>query len=289
MTVLEFTSSERAEGKPSAASIEKAREALERDGVVVLRDVVDLEHIRVLRKRMLSDLPKILNRKDAPFNFTKSNVQQDPPPFHPFLFKDVLLNDFVIAVTQSILGPGLHNAFYSGNTALPHTEQRQPVHADLGHLWPNSKTATPAYALVVNIPLVDMSAANGSTEIWLGTHLDTSVAMQEGDITVSPERLEEQRRVAPPIQPEVEAGSVLIRDIRMWHAGMPNPSDQPRPMIAMIHWVGWWHAGEQPKFPAETRDFFEHPVLFTNAEFVDGPVNYLGINPASDLQTTGQN
>lgn len=284
MTILEFAPTERAAGRPNAASIEKARMAIERDGFVVLQDVVDLDHIRVLRERMLEDLPSILNRKDAPFNFTKSNVQQDPPPFDPYLFKDVLMNEFVIAVTESILGPGLYNAFYSGNTALPHTDQKQPVHADIGHLWANTKVATPAYALVVNIPLVDMSAANGSTEIWPGTHLDTSIGMQAGDIKVSPEKQDAQRQIAPPIQPEVSAGSVLIRDIRMWHAGMPNPSDQPRPMIAMIHWVGWWHAGERPKFPIETRAFFEHPVLFTNAEFVEGSIDYLGHNEAFDLQ-----
>jgi len=288
MTILEFSPAERAAGKPTRASIETAKEALERDGVVVLNDIVDLDHIATIRDRMLEDLPKVLNRKDAPFNFTKSNVQQDPPPFHPYLFEDVLLNEFVIAVTESVLGPGLYNAYYSGNTALPNTEQRQPVHADLGHLWANSKVATPAYALVVNIPLVDMGAFNGSTEIWPGTHLDTSVAMQAGDITVAEDRLEAQRRVEPPLQPEVKAGSVVIRDIRMWHAGMPNPSDQPRPMIAMIHWVGWWHPGEQPTFPAETREFFEHPVLLTKADFVEGPIDYLGNNEAFDMQPSAR-
>jgi RNA polymerase primary sigma factor len=36
-------------------------------------------------------------------------------------------------------------------------------------------------------------------------------------------------------------GSVLIRDMRLWHNGMPNPSDSVRPMVAMIHWIHWWH------------------------------------------------
>jgi hypothetical protein len=235
---------------------------------------------------MLADLPTVLARTDTPFNFTRSNVQQDPPPNPEYLFRDVLLNDYVIDITESVLGPGMVNAFYSSNMALPNTDQRQPVHADIGHLWPNMDRATPAYALVINLPLVDMSAANGSTEIWPGTHGDTSVAMQQGDIKVSDEKLAEWRAKRPPIQPSVKAGSILIRDIRMWHAGMPNPSDQPRPMVAMIHWVGWWQHVFKMKFPKGTEQFFEHPKLYTLAEFVEGPINYLGNNEAYDLQAT---
>jgi len=253
------------------------------DGYVVLEDVVDLDHIAVLRDRMLADLPAILNRSDTPFNFTRSNVQQDPPPLAPFLFKDVLFNELVIDVTEAVMGRGIQNGFYSGNTALPDTDQRQPVHADTGHLWPNMEVATPPYALVVNVPVVDMSVENGSTEIWPGTHLDTSVAWQDGESKVSAERLEAQRAIRPPFQPSVKAGSVLIRDIRMWHAGTPNHTSQPRPMIAMIHWVSWWRLDGEMSFPASTKEFFDHPRLRTSAKFVEEDENYLGRHEAFDL------
>lgn len=284
MITINFSPEERAAGRPNAESIAKMKRVIDEEGLVVLEDVVDLDHIRILRDKMLEDLPAVLARTDTPFNFTRSNVQQDPPPFHPYLFKDVLLNEYAIAATQSVLGPGLQSAFYSANVALPNTNQRQPVHADIGHLWANMPVATPAYALVINIPLVDMSAANGSTEVWPGSHLDTSIAMQVGDVKVSPSQMEAQARISPPIQPVVKAGSILIRDIRMWHAGMPNPSDQARPMIAMIHWVGWWNHAGKMDFPLDTKEFFDHPVLYTNANFVDGPINYLGRNEAYDLE-----
>ena len=47
------------------------------------------------------------------------NVQQDPPPFPPYLFRDVLLNDMVIAVTTAVLGTPVKNTMYGGNTAMP--------------------------------------------------------------------------------------------------------------------------------------------------------------------------
>ena len=81
----------------------------------------------------------------------------------------------------------------------------------------------------------------------------------------------------------VKAGSILMRDIRMWHAGMPNPSSQPRPMIAMIHWVGWWrHDGPMP-FSPDSGPYLEHPVLRTHAKFVEGPIDYLGTHGAYAL------
>lgn len=179
----------------------------------------------------------------------------------------------MISVTKGILGSGMRNGFYSGNTALP-SESRQPVHADIGQLWPNLENVPPPAQLVVNIPLVDMGPENGSTEIWPGTHLDPEIAIQNGDIEVSEARLAEQTKVSPPIQPRVKAGSVVIRDMRLWHAGMPNRTTNPRPMIAMIHSVNWWPA-ETVQFPTGTEGSLTHPDLQWNVEFVDGEVDHI--------------
>lgn len=259
-----------------------AIEALRRDGIVVLEDAIDLEHLSILREKCLADIELLLNRENKPFNWNPGNLQQDPPPFPPYLFRDVLVNDAVIAVTKGILGAGLKSAYYSGNTALP-SPHRQPVHADSGQLWPNLEVAHPPYAIVVNVPLVDMSEANGVTEMWPGTHLDTSVIMQSGDITVGADALEARRAVSPPVQPTVKLGSFVLRDIRMWHAGMPNKTDQPRPMIAMIHFVSWWPTNPL-KFPVGTEEMFAHPDLITHAEFVETPVDYIASPGAYEYQ-----
>src|SRR5438552_18643300 len=101
---------------------------------------------------MIADLPQILGRADAPFNFNRGNVQHDPPPFPPYLFRDVLLNDRVIAVTKAILGAGLTNSLYSGNTAMPGGKE-QPVHVDLGQPWPDLEHPTPPYGPAANVPV----------------------------------------------------------------------------------------------------------------------------------------
>ena len=283
MTAINFSADEIRTGKMTPEHLQTAVNAVREDGYVLLNELIDPAIMAVLRDKMLEDVDAILARKDVPFNFNVGNLQQDPPPIMPYLYREVLVNDIVISITRAMLGAGLKNSFYSGNTALPHSTSRQPAHADIGQLWPDLEVPTPPFALVVNVLPVDVSAENGSTEIWPGTHKDTSVFVQKGDIKVSADKLEEQRRIAPPFQYSAKAGSVVVRDMRLWHAGMPNHTSTPRPMIAMIHTVSWW-GGEAPlTFPRGTESLFEHPDLHTVARFVDGPIDYLNRNEAYDL------
>ena len=280
--MLEFhlTSTERESGL-SGDRLLVAVDALNTDGVIVLHDAIHPDHIAALRDKMLADVEVILARDDAPFNFNVGNVQQDPPPFAPFLFRDVLFNEAVISVTHAVLGDGLHNSFYSGNTAIKGGD-RQPVHPDFGQLWPNLEHAPPAYCLAINIPLVDFKEENGATELWPGTHRDTTYYHTQGSARVAEEHLARWKNPGP-IRALVPAGSAIIRDLRMWHAGMPNHTHTPRPMLAMIHFPSWWTAFAPIVVPETERAFFEHPILRTNARFVEGDVAYLLHGEAYDV------
>jgi len=75
------------------------------------------------------------------------------------------------------------------------------------------------------------------------------------DIKVLPEALERRRDKSPPFQPSMKRGGILIRDLRLWHAGMPNQTEQPRPMIAMIHYARWMQTDPPLKFPKERKRF----------------------------------
>ncbi len=273
MRTIYATQAEMRNGSLSSENREAAVQAILEDGFVVLNGVVDTAHLDVLHERMLADVGLLLKRDDAPFNWNVGNVQQNPPPFPPYLFRDILLNDLVIEVTAALLGQGVKNTMYGGNTAMP-SDQRQPVHADTGHLWPRIETAHPPAQLVVNIPTVDVSAENGSTEIWPGTHRDVTITADR-DIKIPLDVLEKRRAEVPPIQPAFARGGVLIRDMRLWHAGMPNHTKNPRPMIAMAHVPSWLESGLPLTFPAGAESFFERSRLRTCARFVDGPLDHI--------------
>lgn len=140
-------------------------------------------------------------------------------------------------VTSTTLGPYPSLRFVSGNTALPPTADSppasQPTHNDADFDHP----CIP-FALVINVPLVAMTPENGSTEIWLGTHSNTTVADQIGEHgdrasgRIKKDLLEKRREERGPSQPVVKKGSVIIRDLRLWHGGKPNMGDMPRVMLA---------------------------------------------------------
>lgn len=135
----------------------------------------------------------------------------------------------------------------TANTALANTGgMRQPVHKDNDFVHPQFP-----YFFIANIPLCDFSIENGATEFWLGSHAQTSsmhqkVAEHPEDLKLYPKaRLgeplppviewarEERRKIRPPIQPTCYRGDIMIRDLRTWHAGMPNFSDAHRIMLGL--------------------------------------------------------
>ena len=282
MIELNLSDDEHATRKLKPEHLQRAVTAIRNEGFVLLHRAIDLDHIAILRARMLADVDEILSLDNVPYQFNNGHLQQDPPPFPPYLFRDIVANDFVVEITQAVLGEGVKNSFYSGNTCLPNTSQ-QPLHVDSGQLWPDLAHATPAYSLVVNVPVVDTSPQNGSTELWPGTHLDTNRTQGE-DIKLSPAAEARHRSECLPLQPSVPAGSALVRDIRLWHRGMPNHTQQPRPMIAMIHWPRWWHTGKPLRFPKGSEELFAGSALDTVAEFVDGPIDYIDRNNKYDYQ-----
>lgn len=91
-----------------------------------------------------------------------------------------------------------------------------------------------------------MYLENGSTEVWLGTHHLASLAAQEGKHgerasgRIKKDLLENRALERPPSQPTVKKGSLVIRDLRLWHAGKPNLSDSARVMLALIHFAPWF-------------------------------------------------
>ena len=195
--------------------LQAAVKAVEEDGFVVLHNVINPEYIKILQQRMIADVEEILTLDDVPWQFRDGHLQQDAPPFPPYLFRDVLVNDLIIEITHAILGDGLHNSSYSGNCCLPN-DNPQPLHVDVGQLFPGQQETTPAFAIVVNVPVVEMTPENGSTELWPGTHRDTTLMINE-DIKVTEAVQGKWRGRTEPVQPTVPLGGVVIRDMRTWH------------------------------------------------------------------------
>ena len=278
--------SERSAQQLSAANLQRAVQAVLRDGYVILRDVIDHDHLDCLLPRMTADSRRLIAAEQwGGAGHLPGHLQQAPPPLAPFVFGDIVANPFAVQVTHSVLGDGMYNRFYNGNTNCPGSPM-QPLHADAEPLWPKLRTAHPPASLIVNVSLVDVTEDNGSTELWPGTHL----LSLGGERRVDPETEAQRRTEVPPVRANTAKGSLVIRDARLWHRGMPNPSNQIRHMIAMvynIHWLArpdrlWFDSGCQAEFPQDGR-------LDHNVQFTEGPLDYLFVRYAQPAkQETNQ-
>ncbi|KAK5207800.1 hypothetical protein LTR47_005971 [Exophiala xenobiotica] len=243
-------SEELAAGELNDANIRKVLEGLHVDGIVLLRDVIDPAHLDVLNGTMVKEA-KIGVAAGVKMNQGAGNIQQ-APPFTPtdLFFGDTYCNKILHQAVQLYLGPGSKWDLVTGNTALPRSTKRQPVHSDADFQHPDC----PFYC-VANIPLITSSVATGATEIWLGGQHRGNVHNNQGEndfASVREDHVEARKMIQPGVQPTVPKGSIVLRDLRLWHAGMPNPSDQWRCMIALGFAAPWYHDCTQFRVPAGT-------------------------------------
>ncbi len=244
------------------------------DGYVVLRGVVPVEPLRRLRARMDRDTVDLLrfcerlggNPRD------EGHLQQGPPPFVDFVYPDIVANDVVMDVCEAIVGARPALTFYNGNTNFPgSTTQR--LHMDTGHRSAPGEPVLSTHSVVVNVPPGPMDESNGAIELWPGTH---RVAYFGRDNRIDDETQASVRETTTPVQIEAGAGDVLIRDMRLWHRGVPNRSPRARHMIALV--LTARSALDQKQrltFGIGCEAAFESGRVDPNADFVRGPIDYL--------------
>lgn len=215
------------------------------------------------------------------------------------LYEDIFANKCGAAVLHNIMGPNPVCGLVHSNTVLGMGfGGRQSVHADMAYNFPQFPCS-----VCFNFYLDDASEANGSTEVWLGTAIDSSFTdhracrdLREGDDPIKPQvvnlrdpeqrnilesfgvredLLEERRKWAPPIQPKVKKGSLMLRDLRTWHAGMPNRTNRHRVMLAFVHTPWWFKAPTVVPMPENTRTLAEswanraeYPIRY-NVEYLE--------------------
>lgn len=274
--VITLSPEEKATGKWSRANLQSAMEYMHRDGLLVMDGIIDKDELSLLREDMLKSSAIIKNQKQSPAEFNhgiKSNFLQSPPLADEKLrFPDVYQNPFVIQVAEGYLGSDLQMPFITANVALANTTQKQPIHKDCSFVHPSAP-----FIAIANFLLSEFTPNNGSTEFWLGSHNST---LPQEQMWRTPESvvptcdiysdfLEERAKTRPPAQVDVPFGCVLLRDVRTWHAGMPNPSDTDRIMIAVAYQASWFPRDNRFLAPQSAKELLTgNPKVNPLATFV---------------------
>lgn len=252
---------------------ERAALAIEEDGCVILESAIPVQPLAALRRRMDRDTHDLLRFCETIGGNPRQagHLQQGPPPFADYVFPDVAMNPAVNALARAVYGERPRLTFYNGNTNCP-ASVRQHLHMDGRHSTKPDEPVAPTTGMVVNIPPGPADESNGAIELWPGSH---RLGVYENHNGV-PVRMEEERRaVRGPVYPVTQPGDVLLRDVRVWHRGVPNLSSRPRHMIALILSKPSGESRYRLKFGKGCESALEGHDADPNAEYVDGAIDYL--------------
>jgi len=203
------------------------------NGYTIVEDALPLELIDRLRERF--DVLLDERRRADPPNRGANRYQMFLPFEPPFADTMVYEHPAVMQIVERLMGPDCICTYLASDTPLPGADYQQ-VHSDTRLLFPETTLSLPCYGLVANVPLVDATEENGSMEVWPGgTHL-------------MPGRIDLKLH-APHLQSirlAIRAGSILVRDLRMWHRGTPNRSTRSRPNLALVYTRPWYRFEQRP-------------------------------------------
>jgi ectoine hydroxylase-related dioxygenase (phytanoyl-CoA dioxygenase family) len=279
--VIRLSDEELHSGETKPETLQELLKYYHRDGFVVLENAIPDELVDRLYTRMVKDNTEFLQRKHMHWNqgAATGNVSQIPPLEPEFLDREFYANQHMIRVCENLLGPKPELRFINSNVACPGGTGRQAVHSDVSHAWPE----VPAFGIVMNIYLQDSGPENGVTEVWCGTHTAYKQKEQQARSNVGwikKEYIQKQAQVKPPVQPKVRKGSICFRDLRLWHAGMPNTSDKHRIMLAIDYFAQWYQCPMTTKLPASMREKIENEwegISTKGVEWVEADINSLDV------------
>jgi len=224
---MQLTATELETNRLSPATLEYAVSQVRNNGYVLFERVVAPDLIADMRWNFIRLLEAHVQRTDP--NRGANRYQMHLPFVPPFSDPRVITSPFVLPVVEALVGEDCICHYFASDTPLPGSDY-QPVHPDIYQLFPESGAVTSPYSVVVNIPLVDAREDNGPLEIWPGgTH---HYVAQPADVPRLAADMQSLRMIMP-------AGSIVIRDSRMWHRGTPNRSAEPRPNFTLIYSRFW--------------------------------------------------
>jgi len=199
-------------------TLNQAADQISFNGFVVLSNAVAKPLVDRLSDAAYAEVERA--RAATPPNRGTNRYRLRLPYREPFSDPEVMGNPFILSIAKNLLGEDCVCNYLACDAAMPESKP-QNVHSDL----PRAKSTFGPQSLGVNITLCDFAPENGAIEIWPGaTHL-------------MPGYLAEQEAMGermPSFQLRAPKGSVLIRDLRVWHRGMPNHTDVPRVNFAMV-------------------------------------------------------
>ncbi len=275
--------------------IDRAVKIFYRDGFVVVRDALNSERLdflqkgcdRVIREMLELDPQRIGNRGSHRYSFgaaSKTGHLMHHPEWAMLLDLET-----VTPILTAIFGSPKYIARGGGGDfCLPGAIEYQSLHSDMGERFgafmdPRgvlSYRDLPCPYICCNYLMVDFTSINGATRQIPGT---------QHSLQPIPSFEEEPEWMKLSTVCPAPAGSVLIRDVRAWHGGTPNVSQEVRAIPNAEFFAPWYREPARRCVPRAMFDqLSEHGqrvcqhIVTDSAEELEVGVSQDFISPTTD-------
>lgn len=183
------------------------------NGYIILKDVLPKDKLTELAGTILGEFEKAKQSGSlfAGGGTISGHINCYPGEGSRYFYEE-LVRQGIIDIVQKLTPKAVRLPNVGCNLNLPHSVP-QHYHTD----FPYTREF-----LIVNIGVVDTDITNGAIDVLPGTHQKFYKFWQ-----YALERLYRKTTRLP-----LKRGDVLIRTSNLWHRGMPNFSNTPRPMMA---------------------------------------------------------
>ncbi|MDA0790104.1 MAG: phytanoyl-CoA dioxygenase family protein [Proteobacteria bacterium] len=275
--------------------VERAVRLFYRDGFVVVSDALDARQLdflrggcdRVIHEMTSRDRTRVGNRGSHRYSF--GGASKTGHLMHHPEWAMLLDLPTVTPILTAIFGSDEYiSRGGGGDFCLPGAVEYQPLHSDMGERreipLPNGNRFTfgsfhdprgilsyrdlPAPYVCCNFLMVDVHETNGATRQIPGTQHSRQPI---------PALAEEPEWMKLSAVCPASAGSVMIRDVRAWHGGTPNLSDEVRAIPNAEFYAPWFR---EPMPPSVPRDIYE-----SLSEHGRRVARYIVADPGQTLET----
>ena len=261
--------------------IEKATRIFHRDGFVVIKNALSPSHLQSLKKGVEREVQNILqldpkrrgNRGVNRYSFGGSS--KTAHLLHIKEWVDLIDVPTITPILISIFdgNDNYHVRGGGGDFCMPGAYEYQPLHQDMGNLSFNDKTNKltfrdlPHPYVCVNYLVQDFTKVNGPTRQIPGTHHSNQPI---------PSFKEEPEWMKRSTLCGAHAGSAVIRDVRCWHGGTPNLSNECRAIPNCEYFAPYYSEPFQPSLPYniyKTMTPFQKKICRRTVIFPDEELN----------------
>jgi Phytanoyl-CoA dioxygenase (PhyH) len=233
--------------------VDRATRLFRRDGFVVVADALDADQLAFLRggvERVVADILAVDpgragNRGSHRYSFGAASTTGNQ--LHHPEWRMLIDLPTVTPILTSIFGSSDYMLRGGGGDfCLPGAVEYQPLHADMGDRVeyegrtfgsfhdPRGRISVrdlPVPYIACNFLVTDFTRLNGPTRQIPGTQHSREPITK---LKYEPEWMKLSTVCPAP------AGAVLLRDVRAWHGGTPNLSDEVRAMPNVEFFAPWY-------------------------------------------------